>query len=798
MSRVYEAQRIEDDALAAVKVLDRGVVAADASMEQRFRREAEAIQCLNHPHIVPLLAYGCDQDTSYLALKLIRGWTLADVLEAHRQQPATSSSQVSAIQCLASCTENLRDFKNLATLVAVAAEALQAAHEQGIIHRDVKPSNLLLDTSGKLWLTDFGLATLGDAQTVLTQTGQVVGTPHYMSPEQAAGDFRQIDPRSDIYSLGATLYELATLHRPHQGDRFRVLMEISNGRLTAPSKICPQIPRPLEAVILKAMSFEAKNRYATASDMAQDLKRFASGKTTAARLPTTADKVTRWILKNPKKSLATAAGLIAASLFVMSSQYFNQRRLSILNQQLEFSNQTLEQTNEQLSLTNTQLDRSQSRLRRHLYVADMAAAYRAYAQRDMDAVQQLLARHIASGSQFVSDDTDQRGFEWWLLWNLSRPPREGTVGKHNARAAELALLPGQDVVFSVGHDGTIRRWPLAGDQDVTVFPVGDQLDAVAISPDGTRMVVGRNVPHGMNPVTIRCTRTGEVLQELSGHEYAIESAAMAASGEWVATAGRYHEILLHDQDGQLRGKLKSGSRNESMAFSRDSEYLYAVLRDEHDPLNNQHLARCKVPSLDTVERLEVGLSPVVFSISADGTRLAAANSDTLSLIELASEHPIYYQEEIRGRIRCVALNFDGTQVAAGCDNGLLYIWDMESMHSGQKSETPRVVNTGPDGITSLCFSDTQLLATLNDGSVRKWFLSDRREVHRHFGTGLVSVDGTPIHPDQLFGRDTKGQVYRIDLVRQQCEPIASQPSARHHRLSTSRDGKRLVLAAPVS
>src|SRR5262249_8391880 len=190
MGVVYEAEQTSLRRRVALKVLRFGVVADQEAM-QRFRREAETVARLHHTNIVPVFGFGCERGVHYYAMQFIEGRSLADVLEVSQRTGKSLGPQ------------------EVARWGLQAAEALAHAHQRGVIHRDIKPSNLLLDAEGVVWLTDFGLAKRADEVT-LTVSGTLMGTPRYMSPEQAESLQRTIDHRTDLYSLGASLYELAT------------------------------------------------------------------------------------------------------------------------------------------------------------------------------------------------------------------------------------------------------------------------------------------------------------------------------------------------------------------------------------------------------------------------------------------------------------------------------------------------------------------------------------------------------------------------------------------------------------
>ena len=187
----------------------------------------------------------------------------------------------------------------MARLGLEAAEALEHAHQEGIIHRDIKPANLMVDAKGNLWVTDFGLARL-QSDSGLTISGDLLGTLRYMSPEQALGKRVLIDGRTDIYSLGVTLYELVTLQPAFDGrDRQELLRQIAEEEPRPPRKLNGSIPRELETIVLKAMTKEPESRYATAQELADDLRRFLEHKPIRARRPSVWEHVAKWVSAHP-------------------------------------------------------------------------------------------------------------------------------------------------------------------------------------------------------------------------------------------------------------------------------------------------------------------------------------------------------------------------------------------------------------------------------------------------------------------------------------------------------------------
>ncbi len=297
MGVVYEAEQRSLGRRVALKVLRYGA-ASDAEAMQRFEQEAKTVAALHHTNIVPIFAVGCEQGVHYYAMQFIEGRSLASV--AHE---ATSTHKPLAAA-------------DVARWGFEAAEALAHAHQRGVIHRDVKPSNLLLDAEGRLWLTDFGLARRIDEVT-LTATGALLGTPRYMSPEQATAIQHPVDHRTDIYSLGASLYELAAGRPVFDSDTPQgVFTQILTCEPVPPRKHRTDLPRDLETIILKCLSKEPSQRYSSAQELADDLRWFLAGRTIKARRPNVVERILRWGAKH-RRSVAVSALTVAASLVLM-------------------------------------------------------------------------------------------------------------------------------------------------------------------------------------------------------------------------------------------------------------------------------------------------------------------------------------------------------------------------------------------------------------------------------------------------------------------------------------------------
>jgi serine/threonine protein kinase/tetratricopeptide (TPR) repeat protein len=336
MGVVYEAAQISLGRRVALKVLP-FAAALDARQLQRFKNEAQAAACLHHTNIVPVFGVGCEGGVHYYAMQYIEGQTLAAIIRNLRRGKDCGLPGFSSVPSNRHATAPVEATKVPAAFPAhvrvaaflgmQAAFALEHAHQLGVVHRDIKPANLLVEAGSaigsgangaeasgvRLWVTDFGLAHCRQGQVGLTVTGDLVGTLRYMSPEQALAQPIGVNHRTDLYSLGATIYELLTLEPPFNGhDRHELLRQIEIEEPRPPRKFNKAVPPDLETIVLKAMAKNPEERYATAQEMASDLRHFLRDEPILARPLTLLARTRRWARRHRPLMLSAGVTLFAA------------------------------------------------------------------------------------------------------------------------------------------------------------------------------------------------------------------------------------------------------------------------------------------------------------------------------------------------------------------------------------------------------------------------------------------------------------------------------------------------------
>jgi WD40 repeat protein/serine/threonine protein kinase len=726
MGIVYEAEQLSLGRRVALKILPFSAM-LDPRQLQRFQNEARAAACLEHPNIVSVYSVGMERGVHFYAMRLIEGRNLAQVSERLRQytqQPsfasadkpsrpdsiATNGSALSDLLSTASPT-NAAYHRAVARIGAQAAGALQAAHEHGIVHRDIKPSNLMLDHAGCLWVADFGLARIETAPTI-SMSGGVLGTVRYMSPEQALGRCEAIDHRSDVYSLGVTLYELLTLTPIFpDADRQILLGRIATDEPQPPRRLNAQIPVDLETIVVKAMAKNSMDRYATAGAMAADLRRFLEGQPILARPVGSATRAWKWARRRP--ALAALLGVsVVAVLLLLIGGWWHAATLQVAltaAQRLQLEADTQRQAAGNQSRIAAGRERQ---VRQFLYAADMRLASVSWKNSQISDTVSYLERHLPKPAE-----DDLRSFVWFYLWGQCHGELMSLRG-HQGEVYCIAYSPNAKILATGGEDRTVKLWDASTGQNLsTLAHPASEVDALAFSPDGkTLATAGEDAV-----IRLWDIEAMRVRATLTGHRGVVRALAFAPDGNKLASGGEDRIARLWDlKTGRMAAKLEGHQgRIYSVAFSPNGLLLATASGDTTAKIWDVHTGHVcttfKGHAWTDGSRYQCFVNGIAFS--HDGRRVASAADDrTIKIwdpVTGASETTLRGQPDVA---QCVAFSPDDQTLAAALNDGNLRTWETAT------GKVRIIIRGHTKRIWSLAYSsDGRRLATAGaDGTARIW------------------------------------------------------------------------------
>ncbi len=750
----------------ALKVPHPGLVSSPEALE-RFHREARAAAQLRHPGIVTVHEVTAHQGLPALVEDFIDGEPLRDLLARRRLT-----------------------YRETAQLIAEVAEALHYAHRMGAVHRDIKPANIMVKPDGpagelRPLLVDFGLARNGGAEITLTLEGQIVGTPAYMSPEQAGGEGHGVDRRTDVYSLGVVLYEMLTGELPFRGGKALLLQQILHEEPRRPRSVNPAIPRDLETVCLKAMARELDRRYASAGDLADDLRRFLRGEPVRARPVGWAERGLRWVRRRPTlAALAGVSGLAALALFGVAWAALDAARLR------DAFAETDRLRGEQTTL--------RARAEAGLYHQRVLLASREWSAGNVGRTQQLLEdcepalrgwewnylrglchtdlltlrhRSVRPGWWTVTSVAWSPDGKWLLsgckdggvhLWDAATGHHERLLGTHEGGVMAVAWGSDSRHAASAGLDQIVRIWDTVRGTELHILQGHyGHVYSVAFSPDGRQLASGSGewleniypVNPGRAEVRLWDVNSGRKLRSWPAGPHDVVGLAFhpdgrtlaAACGSWMARPGRGApgELILLPLDGAAARRILRGHAGPltGVVYSPDGKYLATSSLDQ------------TVKIWDAVGGTEVNtlrghrdwVRGVAFS--PDGRRVASAGADAVVKVWGVPKGDELLT--LRGHtqaVSAVAFRPDGRRLASAAGDQSIKIWDAVREPEGPRyvGHAGAVVALGlsPDG--TVCYSAAN---PATGGEVHAWRTDTARRLREYQGSTApinvlaVSADG---------------------------------------------------------
>jgi eukaryotic-like serine/threonine-protein kinase len=860
MGIVYEAIQESLGRHVALKTLPFHQL-GDATRLERFRREARAAARLHHTHIVPVFGVGERDGLHYYIMQFIRGQGLDSILrevKRLRQQhgedsgsdpsagpglsatlalglstgrfhasglraeipidrvdtetvPAVTpgslvnrsiSSEASRLSQLSSQPE-AQYFRSVARIGVQVADALEYAHQQGILHRDIKPSNLLLDAAGEIWVTDFGLAK-DEGSDELTLTGEIVGTLLYMAPERFQG---KCDSRSDVYGLGITLYELVTLKPPYEAaDRHALMQRVASESPVPLKSIAQSVPHDLETIIEKAIARDPADRYATAAALGEDLQRFMDDKPIRARRASRAERLARWSRRNPWLAtlLAAVTVLLMAIIVVLSAATIR---------------------------LNRERDRTQAAYlenRRTLYAAQIHLAHLAWNDAQIRRAEEILASEPCV--RVGPDEPDLQGWEWhylrrlcrsdaltlkdsetnlftvawspvghWLaaggwdgkirLWNLASEDRRPVfLSGHLNEVHQVVFSPDGDTLASAARDGTVRLWEIKTGREVRCFSLSNEMArSVTFSPDRKRIAAA-----GADRKIYQWElASGRALPVIDAHDAEILIIAYSPDSHRIASGGKDKLVKIWDVESNRLVQTFAGHRAQvsGLAFSPDGRTL--ATSSEDGTLRLWDAVTAEVQGILQGQDEWVWVYSVAFS--PDGRTIASTSDDsTVRVWDVKTRSELFRLRGHTGSVRGVAFDPAGRYLASSSTYGTVKIWDL-----AEGRQDVRILRGHTSVVYCVAFSpDGDTVASAGeDGILRLMDVAGERKpvILRGHNAAILSVafsrDGRQVATGDragFFGLWDAATGRKLGLIEGHKGPVFS--------VNFDREGRRLVTA----
>jgi WD40 repeat protein/tRNA A-37 threonylcarbamoyl transferase component Bud32 len=792
MGVVYKARQLKLNRLAALKMILAGSHASGADLE-RFQSEARAVAQLQHPNIVQIFEVGEADGRPFFSLEFVDGGSLKDRLNGTPLQP-----------------------RQAAELVLPLARAMHYAHEQGIIHRDLKPANVLLTRQGLPKITDFGLAKSFREDSSHTGTGAILGTPSYMSPEQADGRTNEIGPASDIYSLGALFYDMLTGRPPFRGQTvLDTLHQVQHVDPVPPRRLQPNIPRDLETICLRCLHKEPQRRYATGQDLAADLQRFLAGEPIQARPVSAWERGYKWARRRPAiagllaaLALVVIGGLIGMTILWLQAEaalFVADRAQKALQEETEAAvkardvaqreHKTAEEAKEVAVQEKKKAYDNFLLSQRHLYVTRMKAT-----QHALDEGQDALALEALLGLKKLADkwhkdqpqQEELRGFEWYYTWHQCHSDVSRRLKGHASHITEVAFSPDGNLLATAALDHTVKIWDIHKGREITPAPPRSDspIRCLTFRPDAKLLAIGT-----LDGTIYRWDLIKQQAQKpLKAHRLAVRGLAFSPDGQRLASASddrtvRIWEAATGKWIQTLEGPKERRHPVTCVAFPSSGPYLAAAGEDTAVTLWNL--------SSGTVEVTFVGHTNWVscLAFSSDGQRLTSGSWDrTIRIWDMSGQKAPQVLTGEKRPIRSVAFSPEGSKLAAAAEDGHVKVWDL--LNNLEPQDFP----VRPEYVRTVAFSaDGELLASIQFVLRQMDFAPIFRAHHSPITALAVTPDSkTVLSSDNGLaatkGRTT-GELYIWDLLHRDKKTLLPAAAGPIRTLAVDSEGRLLAVGS---